>query len=474
MNGSPPGVILVAHGSARSGESAEPVLALAEALSARGFREVRTAFWKEEPFLHQALDTTRSSTVAVLPVFLAEGYFSRTVVPRELGLRYGVNLVGGHHVHLLPPLATAATLAEIVVERAREATPPGVTPSDAALVVLGHGTPRDPGSASAVLRVCAELEVAGGFARVAPAFIDQDPLLEGVLARLSEPVVLVAPFLVAAGYHGGTTVPQELGRSDDTAMSAGRRRVVYAEPVGTHRRMIDLAEKVLSGTGAASAAPGATSPAPLAGLERALAELLERSSKAALLQVEARVHGDDHFELRHTDDSAVDPAELEELATLHSLARLACKRTDGAHRPLRTAADLPRGWRLSVSGLRGLVEALVAVYGPALTHWYLAETGALRAGSFRETAQRQTGIYARLGSVGPELVTTAIGRCCEGLPCLRVRRWSAEGHSPALSLANPDTAGTRLVVPCPAPCPILLSTALELTGGAEENGEDAG
>ena len=471
MNGSPPGVILVAHGSARSGESAEPVLALAEALSARGFPEVRTAFWKEEPFLHQALDTTRSSTVAVLPVFLAEGYFSRTVVPRELGIQYGVNLVGGRHVHLLPPLATAATLAEIVVERAREATPPGVAPSDAALVILGHGTPRDSGSASAVLRVCAKLEAAGGFARVAPAFIDQDPLLEGVLALLSEPVVLVAPFLVAAGYHGGTTVPQELGRSNHTiTMPAGRRRIVYAEPVGTHRLMIDLAEKVLSETGAASAAPGAMSPSPLAGLERALAELLERSGKAVLLQVEARVHGDDHFELRHTDDSAVDPAELEELATVRSLARLARKRTDGGHRPLRTAEDLPRGWRLSVSRLRGLVEALVAVYGPALTHWYLAETGALRAGSFRETAQRQTGIYARLGSVSPELVATAIGRCCEGLPCLRVHRWSDDGHPPRPSLANPDTVGTRLVVPCPAPCPILLSTALELTAGAEESG----
>ena len=61
-----PAVILVAHGSARSGASAEPVLALARALRGRGFPEVRTAFWKEEPFLHQALETTRSPVVVVL------------------------------------------------------------------------------------------------------------------------------------------------------------------------------------------------------------------------------------------------------------------------------------------------------------------------------------------------------------------------------------------------------------------------
>ena len=99
-----PGVILVAHGSARSGASAEPVLALARSLRGRGFPEVRTAFWKEEPFLHQALETTRSAEVVVLPVFLAEGYFSRSVVPRELGLGYGGNRVDGRSVHLLPPI----------------------------------------------------------------------------------------------------------------------------------------------------------------------------------------------------------------------------------------------------------------------------------------------------------------------------------------------------------------------------------
>src|SRR4051812_18238511 len=109
-------VLLVGHGSTRGGAPAEPLLALADALRDRGVGEVRTAFWKEEPFLHQALDAVRGAPVVVLPVFLAEGYFSRTVVPRELGLAYGRNRVDGRPVRLLPPLGTAPELADLVVE----------------------------------------------------------------------------------------------------------------------------------------------------------------------------------------------------------------------------------------------------------------------------------------------------------------------------------------------------------------------
>ena len=41
-----PGVVLVAHGSARSGDSAQPVLSVARELEGRGFPDVRTAFWR--------------------------------------------------------------------------------------------------------------------------------------------------------------------------------------------------------------------------------------------------------------------------------------------------------------------------------------------------------------------------------------------------------------------------------------------
>ena len=125
--------------------------------------------------------------------------------------------------------------------RAQEKVPPDAGTSKALLVVLGHGTQRDPASAGTVLDVCASLSREGRFARVAPAFIDQDPLLANVLKDAREPVILLVPFLVAAGWHGGTTVPRERGSDSQGA----RQRSVYTEPVGTHPALVELAETLL-------------------------------------------------------------------------------------------------------------------------------------------------------------------------------------------------------------------------------------
>ena len=459
MQAGPPGVLLVGHGSARSGASAEPVLALGEALRARGFPEVRTAFWKEEPFLHQALDTVRSSAVAVVPIFLAEGYFSRTVVPRELGLRYGANDLGGRTVTLLPPLAAHPELADLVADRAVDAAAagggaPGGDLSDALLVVLGHGTPRDPGSADAVLSVCARLSGRAAFGRVAPAFIDQEPRVEQVVASAREPRVVVVPFLVAAGWHGGTTVPRDLELGTST-------RVLYAEPVGAHPR---LAELVAAWIEEAEPAGGGALrvDTPLTVAARALLERIAAAGEARLLQALVRPTGTRGYELRHVADADTPAPSLRELADGRALERHARRTASGAHRPLRTAADLAPGWRLRAPDGRALTEALVALYGPALTHWHLGEKGAVRGSSFRAAAAPQSGMYARLAQVEPAAVEAGVARVCDGCPCLRTRLWDVDG--PRAAPPNEQGAGENLTVPCPAPCPILLTAVLELSG----------
>jgi sirohydrochlorin cobaltochelatase len=50
---------------------------------------VECGFWKEEPSLRDALflfDSRAIREVPVVPNFISEGYFTQTVVPRELGL----------------------------------------------------------------------------------------------------------------------------------------------------------------------------------------------------------------------------------------------------------------------------------------------------------------------------------------------------------------------------------------------------
>ena len=464
-----PGVILVAHGSARSAASAEPVLALAEGLRGRGFPEVRSAFWKEEPFLHQALELTRRSTVEVLPVFLSEGYFSSTVVPRELGLSYGDNHLGERSVHLLPPLGADAGLAGIVAARAHEGVPSEADASEALVIVLGHGTERDPASGDAVLDVCANLDRGRRFARVQPAFVDQEPLLESVLKDAQESVILLVPFLVAAGWHGGTTVPRELD-AGAPGSRRGERRIICTEPVGTHPALVDLAEALLlRAAQPPRPTPSGTALPPLIRLEPFLEERLARSAAALLMQVMIRTEGRGGHELRHVDDDGIDPEHLTEIATASALGSFTRRRDDGGQRPLRTAADLPRGWRLRTAHVRDVVEALVEVYGSALAHWHLGETGDLSGMSFREVAAGQTGIYAELTQVEAAGVEAGARRVCDGLPCLRTRLWGVEDAVTGVTGRHEETTG-RLVVPCPRPCPILFSGVLSLV--AEEKPRD--
>ena len=61
-----------------------------QAIRERGiFRDVGCCFWKEEPSLRDALlffDEPDIREVYVVPNFISEGYFTQTVIPRELEL----------------------------------------------------------------------------------------------------------------------------------------------------------------------------------------------------------------------------------------------------------------------------------------------------------------------------------------------------------------------------------------------------
>ena len=77
---------------------ARPRLAHAAEIRRRGiFAEVACCFWKEEPSMRDALFFFQSpeiKEVYVVPNFISEGYFTQTVIPRELelsGPRYGAD-----------------------------------------------------------------------------------------------------------------------------------------------------------------------------------------------------------------------------------------------------------------------------------------------------------------------------------------------------------------------------------------------
>src|SRR4029077_14348384 len=83
-------LLVIGHGSTANPDSSTPTWNHAHEIRRRGlFADVQCAFWKEEPSLRDARFFFADETihdVFVVPNFISEGYFSLTVIPRELEL----------------------------------------------------------------------------------------------------------------------------------------------------------------------------------------------------------------------------------------------------------------------------------------------------------------------------------------------------------------------------------------------------
>src|SRR5256714_1785055 len=83
-------LLIVGHGSTVNPASSTPTLMHAATIRNRGiFADVACCFWKEEPSLRDALFFFRDPAIRevyVVPNFISEGYFTRSVIPRELEL----------------------------------------------------------------------------------------------------------------------------------------------------------------------------------------------------------------------------------------------------------------------------------------------------------------------------------------------------------------------------------------------------
>jgi sirohydrochlorin cobaltochelatase len=110
--------------------------------------------------------------------------------------------------------------------------------SDAALVVLGHGTAKNDASAKPVLQHAAELRGRGIFAEVREAFWKQEPQVKQVLLEVKTPRVFIVPLFISEGYFSQELIPRELGLDTEFRLQTPDFRLFYSRPVGTHDRMM--------------------------------------------------------------------------------------------------------------------------------------------------------------------------------------------------------------------------------------------
>lgn len=266
-------LVIVGHGSTVNPDSSAPTFDHAEEILRRGvFGEVHCCFWKEEPSMRQVLHMVEREEVYVVPNFISEGYFTRTVIPRELGLTGPVTQLGSRTVKYCEPVGSHPRMTELLLHRAEQVAP-GIDPQETSVFIVGHGTDLNDNSAVAAKREVERIAALGKYREVRNAYMEEDPLIAKWDELSTSPNVIVVPFFIADGLHSYEDIPVLLGIADSSlgTISANQQEVFrrnpyhlrgrtlyYASAIGTEPLFADL---ILEQVAAFDAQPSAMSPA---------------------------------------------------------------------------------------------------------------------------------------------------------------------------------------------------------------------
>ncbi len=253
-------LLIVGHGSTVNPDSSAPTLAHAAEIRRRNiFNDVQCAFWKEEPSLRDAIflfDPDTIKNVSVVPNFISEGYFTQTVIPRELELNGKVTKrANGQTWHYGEPVGNHPLMTELLVQRAREIAP-GVPENETSLLIVAHGTDLNENSAVAAKREAEKIRALGRYANVLNVYMEEFPLVSDWNVLTSSRNVVVVPFFISDGLHSYEDIPVLLGIADEgSASSAAKkadevfrrgpykidnRSLFYASSIGTDPRVADI------------------------------------------------------------------------------------------------------------------------------------------------------------------------------------------------------------------------------------------
>jgi sirohydrochlorin cobaltochelatase len=432
-------LILAGHGSHISPQTAEVVWKHVDALRAMGVAdEIAATFWKEMPSLHTVLNTLTADDVTIIPLFTAQGYFTQTVIPAEMGLEGALTRRKGRLIRYTRTLSEHPYLSSVVRQRVENAIRLMSCPSEqTAVAIIGHSTRRNPESRKATEAQAAQIRALNLVAQVEAVYLDDAPEISDIYNLTSAPNLIAVPYFLAAGSHTTLDVPGELGLAPgQTRGQIMGRDVYYTPPVGIDETLREALLELAREAGAPlyETKNGSSWDCfPAAGFgEFAQAVHQTGGMKFGQLRVassEIRAWGDEK-----ADEVFREPVTLR--ARVH----------ENPFRSLATSADLPDGWRVPVSSADQLCAAVETVYPGAIANWAANQQGRLQINTLEMTLRRQTGNYQKLKALNESQKLEVVGDVCGG--CVQHPIW-LDGQSPVECL------------PCPEACNHWLSHALE-------------
>jgi sirohydrochlorin ferrochelatase len=210
--------ILVAHGSPADPvpqEAAMQALAVRVAMWLPGWR-LRGATLAMPGALEAAV--AAMDAPLIYPFFMAEGWFTRTNLPRRLAA------AGGTALRQLAPFGTDEGLPDLMAAAAGGAAPE----AGRALLIAAHGSKVSKTSSETSYKMVAEME-ARGFGPVKAGFVEEAPFLEDVAREMGSGTCL--PFFALRAGHVVEDVPHALG----AAGFSGKLLPPIGEDIGVAR-----------------------------------------------------------------------------------------------------------------------------------------------------------------------------------------------------------------------------------------------
>jgi len=256
-------LVVLGHGTELNAGSAVPAVQHAAELRRRKiFREVREAFWKQDPQIKTVLAEISAPRVLIAPLFISEGYFSTEIIPQELGFQFPDNLklkTKNSELFYCQPVGTHDSMTKVVLSRAAEVVkqfpfPRAPRPADITLFIAGHGTERNANSRKAIARQAELIRAQNLYAGVHDIFMEEEPRIGECYALARTKNIVVVPFFISDGLHVVEDIPVLLGEPERLVKerhAAGQptwrnptekhgKLVWYSPSVGTEPHIADV------------------------------------------------------------------------------------------------------------------------------------------------------------------------------------------------------------------------------------------
>lgn len=214
-------LVVLGHGTELNEQSGAPVFQHATELRRRAiFRDVREAFWKQEPQIKKVLAEISASRIFIAPLFISEGYFADQVIPESLG--FDTSRITHHAsctTYFCKPIGTHDSMTKVILSRAADVTkqfpfPRAPKPEETTLFIAGHGTERNVNSRQAIERQAELIRAQKIFAHVQAIFLEEEPRIVACHSLAPTKKCVVVPFFISDGLHVIEDIPVLLGEPE--------------------------------------------------------------------------------------------------------------------------------------------------------------------------------------------------------------------------------------------------------------------